>query len=70
MMSLITTLLPFLLNIIGKILANKVKKGELTKEAYQRFITFSAGLEQDLGDSARLRDEAKSQRDELNEPPK
>lgn len=70
MWSAISALLPFLLGVIGKIIANKVKKGELTENAHKDFLSYTAGLEDSLADSARLRDQAKSQRDELNKPPK
>lgn len=69
MLSIIGSMLPFFMGIIGKIIANKVKKGEMTEKAHKDFLSFSAGLEDSLADAARLRDSAKSQRSELNNPP-
>lgn len=67
MLTIITTVLPFALKIIGYFVDKKIKEGKLTEEARKSYMSFLESIEPSLKDSARLRKSAQSQMDRLKE---
>ena len=67
MLTIITTVLPFALKIIGYFVDKKIKEGKLTEEARKAFLSFLGAIEPSLKDSARLRKSAQSQMERLKE---
>ncbi len=67
MLSIIMTVLPFALKMIGYFVDKKIKEGKLTAEARKSYMNFLESIEPALKDSARLRKSAQSQMDRLKE---
>ncbi len=68
MWAVLSPILVILAKIVGFIIDAKVKKGELEQEANENFLDFLDGLESSLNGTAKLRDEAQGQREELDNP--
>ena len=66
-MTILTSVLPLALKMIGYFIEKKIAKGEMEKEARKAYLDFLNKIEPSLQDSARLRKSAQSQMDRLKE---
>ena len=66
MLSIFTVVVPFIIKILGMIIDSSVQKKALSKEQADRFIADLAAISKQLGTAAELRDQGKTQSDELD----
>jgi len=67
MLTVITTILPLVLKILGYFVDKKIKEGKLSEEARKAYLNFLSSIEPSLTDSARLRKSSQSQIERLKE---